>query len=52
MVSFTDEGEIVVWDGLSEGRLELMGLHGRLRLRWIDMEHLPFLQWHRGRYRF
>jgi len=49
LISFTDDGELLLSTRVKEDRFADLGLRPGMRLRWIDERHLPFLKWHRER---
>lgn len=49
LISFSDDGTIIVSSQIASYQRKLLQLEGTLRLRWIDEQHLPFLHWHRER---
>lgn len=49
LISFTEEGELLLSTRVKADRFAAIGLHSGMRLRWIDSRHLPFLMWHRER---
>jgi hypothetical protein len=49
LITFTDEGGILISRFVSEEEYPLLGIKTSDRLRWIDEKHLPFLQWHRDK---
>jgi putative restriction endonuclease len=49
LVTFSDEGVILLSRNIAPHRFEAAGIHAGMSLRWIDDEHLSFLRWHRER---
>ena len=47
LISFDDDGHILISPRLSMSDLEIMGITADLRLRRIDRRHLPYLAYHR-----
>ena len=45
-ISFTDEGLIMISSCLSQSDLRGLGLSTDMKLRWIEKEHLEFLDYH------
>lgn len=50
LISFADDGELIVGATLPAIERERLGLTAGLRLRWLDKQHLPYLQFHRSRF--
>ena len=50
LISFDDEGQILISKKLDLLELQKMGVSVESRLRWIDERHLPYLRWHRKRF--
>jgi hypothetical protein len=50
LISFTDDGEMLVGMTVPAAERERLGLTAGLRLRWLDKQHLPYLQFHRTRF--
>jgi putative restriction endonuclease len=50
LISFDAGGEMLVSGAIAEGDRMRLGLHERLRLRWIAADHEPYLQIHRARF--
>ena len=48
LISFTDEGALLVSAELSVTERSLLGLDAPLTLRWVAPGHLPYLAFHRG----
>ncbi len=48
LISFKDDGLILLSSALSKTDLELLHLDATLRLRKVDVKHLPYLAWHRA----
>jgi putative restriction endonuclease len=51
LISFTNEGELLVSPYVADGDKVKLGLNGVMQLRWISAQHLPYLRFHRERYR-
>lgn len=49
LISFDDDGGIIVSNRLSSDVRGKLNIHSRLKLRKIAKEHLPYLQYHRNR---
>ncbi|NMM14205.1 MAG: HNH endonuclease [Rhodoferax sp.] len=47
LVSFTDEGELLVSEVITLSDQQKMGLAAGMRLRWVSAEHRPYLRFHR-----
>ncbi|NLJ09894.1 MAG: HNH endonuclease [Treponema sp.] len=47
LISFADDGELLLSTRVKEGRFADLGLRPGMHLRWIEDRHLPFLTWHR-----
>ena len=50
LISFDEEGRLLVSDAISDRDLERLGLDRRLRLRWLATEHAHYLDYHRAIY--
>lgn len=50
LISFGDEGEILVSSGISPADKGFLRLDQPLKLRWVATEHLPYLSYHRERF--
>ena len=50
LISFSDEGELLIAPSISAAERVLLGLTAKLRLRWLDKQHLPFLHFHRAQF--
>lgn len=48
LISFNDDGLIMLSPQLTKVDLELLHLSPLLHLRWVAPEHLPYLAWHRA----
>jgi putative restriction endonuclease len=48
LISFTDEGELLVSSELSAAECSLLGLDRTLTLRCVALDHLPYLSFHRS----
>lgn len=47
-ISFSDAGEIIISEKLSQEMLIAMGVSASMRLRKINTAHIPYLQYHRA----
>lgn len=47
LISFTDDGDIILSPQLDEDEAEKLGVSRAMRLRKMDPRHRPFLQYHR-----
>ena len=47
LISFDDEGKIMLSSQLNESELERIGVYSDMHLRWVDAHHLPYLKYHR-----
>lgn len=47
LISFNDEGAMLLSPSIASHRFALAGINPEMRLRWIDDRHLPFLRWRR-----
>lgn len=47
LITFDDEGNIMLASQLKESNLKRVGIYPDMRLRWIDVHHLPYLKYHR-----
>lgn len=47
LISFTNDRQLIISNTISEEQRDLLGLTTSMHLRWIDQQHLPYLQWHR-----
>lgn len=47
LITFTDQGRIIISRSLSTFDRETLSLHMDMKLRFVDARHLPFLQYHR-----
>ena len=50
LVSFTDEGELLVSETITPSDQQKMGLTSGMRLRWVTAQHGPYLHFHRQRF--
>lgn len=48
LISFNDDGSIILSSTLTEIDLKLLHLNSELKLRKVDDRHLPYLAWHRA----
>ncbi|HUX40064.1 MAG TPA: HNH endonuclease [Rectinemataceae bacterium] len=47
LISFTDDGSILISHQIHQNKYALIGLHSGMILRWLDSRHLVYLRWHR-----
>lgn len=47
LISFDENGKILISSQVSEQQRQLIGLTDEMALRWLAPEHNPFLAWHR-----
>lgn len=47
LITFDDEGRILISHQLAANDRKLLGIKPSLRLRFFDPRHLPYLQYHR-----
>ena len=47
LITFDDDGNIMLSPQLNETNLKRIGVYPDMRLRWIDAHHLPYLKYHR-----
>lgn len=45
-ISFTKEGKIMISASINAEALQRLGISYDMRLRWIEKEHLEFLEYH------
>lgn len=50
LISFSDDGTLLVSPRISIADRQTLGLTGQLALRWVALEHLPYLAFHRSRF--
>jgi len=50
LISFDDDGNLLVAGRISPNDLHLLGIHSGMALRWVANEHRPYLRWHRERF--
>src|SRR5690606_18212368 len=50
LISFNELGNLVISPTIDDQQRVLLGISGSLKLRWIAIEHLPFLRYHRMRF--
>jgi hypothetical protein len=50
LISFSDEGRLLVDSRLSRSDLQGLGVHPDMALRWLADEHHHYLRWHRERF--
>ena len=51
LISFTDQGHLLISNQIPPQDCELLGLNNKLQLRWITPSHLPYLSFHRARFK-
>lgn len=49
LISFEDDGKIIISPGLPQQDLEVAGITADMKLRFVQPKHLPFLRWQRAR---
>lgn len=49
LISFDDQGRLLLSPALQGLDLSLLGIRDGMRLRWLDVRHLPWLALHRAR---
>jgi hypothetical protein len=49
LISFSEQGELMQASVLTNKESRYLGLESGMRLRRMDQQHLPYLQWHRRR---
>lgn len=52
LITFSEEGELIVSPGITATMREQLGLDRPWRLRWLAQEHQPYLQFHREQFRY
>ena len=50
LVSFDDQGKLMVSPRLSAVEMQKLGLTQGMKLRWVEKQHLPYLHWHRNQF--
>jgi hypothetical protein len=50
LISFSDEGVLLVAEQIDHYEREKLGLGDLMKLRWVAAQHLPYLRFHRERY--
>lgn len=50
LISFTDEGELLVSEVITPSDQQKMGLATGMHLRWVSAQHGPYLHFHRKRF--
>lgn len=50
LISFTNDGELLVAGQIDLGDRQMLGLGGLMKLRWVAPQHLSYLRFHRERY--
>jgi hypothetical protein len=50
LISFTDDGVLLVAEQIDHSEREKLGLGDLMRLRWVAVQHLSYLRFHRERY--
>lgn len=51
LISFTDQGHLLISNQIPPQDCELLRLNNQLQLRWITPSHLPYLSFHRARFK-
>ena len=49
LISFTEQGVLMVAPALAGMNLQLLGISSAMKLRWINALHQPYLELHRAR---
>jgi putative restriction endonuclease len=49
LISFDEQGDLIISSALSGGDLQLLGISPGMKLRWVDALHQPYLVMHRSR---
>ena len=52
LISFNDDGQILISPKIKEADREFLGLKLDMKLRHIDPQHKKYLSWHRKNYKF
>ena len=50
LISFTDDGALLVAKQIRASDMEKLGLNDSMKLRWVAASHLSYLHFHRGRF--
>ena len=50
LISFTDDGKLLVSRQISQSDRECLGLNSSMRLRWIAASHIKYLEFHRQKF--
>lgn len=50
LISFADDGHILISPKLGESDLVALGINTAMRLRWVDKRHLSYLLYHRKKF--
>lgn len=50
LISFSDDGQLLVSEHLTSVQRSALGLTGYMCLRWVAPTHLPYMRFHRGRF--
>jgi putative restriction endonuclease len=50
LISFADQGEVLISPYITQRDKELLGLSDKLNLRWLAPEHLQYLDFHRRKF--
>ena len=50
LISFTDNGEIIINLSITSEDLVRLGINSNMKLRWIMPEHLVYLEYHRNKF--
>lgn len=48
LITFTDQGVIIISDQILEKDRQSLGIAKKLRLRRVEKSHIPYLRWHRA----
>lgn len=49
LITFENDGKLVISLKLTTHQKNMLQIHETLTLRWLTLEHLPYLIWHRNR---
>lgn len=50
LISFDDDGIILISSTIPEKEWELIGISKSMRLRFVKPDHLPYLRWHQSKF--
>jgi putative restriction endonuclease len=50
LISFTDDGKVLISREISQSDRECLGLNSSMRLRWIAASHFEYLEFHRQKF--